>query len=527
MKENTIGMKKIMVIVLAIGIFSSGCVIFKKPIPTTEKGAAEDTRGRPVVSDAFLTDRIRGLSDRIDEYRTLMRDLKREEEENSEALSLLQNIHRHAEDLRKTYRDLQKLQRMLLKAKSYNRERTTYRSMIDGLLRELTRLEQGYFDDEQAGVSAREKVIKGYLGALKEIEEYCTEGDSLRIVESYQDVKKRYGEFVIPVNIKLCYAEALSNTDHLGEAVEITEGVISHESSDSISLYSNLIDWYLQMEYREKALKNFEKLSKELDRNMAAFLISRSRITSPLPRETEHSAKKMFGNEIVEQDIKPVEDKSKDPSAQGHVKKDKVVKDGMKRRHRQEEGYPHEMSGGTSSSTVGSTYRGPSEIPVKSTEDLQSHRKQKKGENDREVFVQDDEATQENMEKEKFMMAKVLMESGKYEEAVNELIELKDGEKYGRESEEMIQRSIDEFARQKRETAAKLFLLAKRTTDTKEKKEMLLKSFESLQEVIRKYPTSTYSGKIIKNIETVKEEILKIDPMFSGERSRPDQAIIK
>ena len=83
----------------------------------------------------------------------------------------------------------------------------------------------------------------------------------------------------------------------------------------------------------------------------------------------------------------------------------------------------------------------------------------------------------------------------------------------------MIERSIDEFARKRREEAAKLFLMAKNRTDSSEKKELLLRSFELLKEVIEKYPLNSYSGKIMKNIESVKEEIIKVDPYFYPEES--------
>ena len=115
-----------------------------------------------------------------------------------------------------------------------------------------------------------------------------------------------------------------------------------------------------------------------------------------------------------------------------------------------------------------------------------------------------------------------LMKEEKFEEAINELSKLKDGERYGRESREMIERSIDEFARQKRGEAAKLFLMAKKTADPAEKRTLLLKSFELLKEVIKKYPTSSYSAKIIKNIAAVKQEIREVDPQFAPEKVTPD-----
>ncbi|MFH1624365.1 MAG: hypothetical protein ABID54_04315, partial [Pseudomonadota bacterium] len=143
-------------------------------------------------------------------------------------------------------------------------------------------------------------------------------------------------------------------------------------------------------------------------------------------------------------------------------------------------------------------------------------------ENELEILKREEETTKEEEEKESFLMANKLIESEEYEKAITELAKLKESTTYSQESQQMIERAIDKFAGKKRQEAAKLFLMAKNTTDLMEKKGLLVRSLELLREVIEKYPANSYSEKITKNIETVKEEILKIDPQFSEKAPEPD-----
>ncbi|MDY7032085.1 MAG: hypothetical protein SVY10_09295 [Thermodesulfobacteriota bacterium] len=521
MSKKINSMKNIFFLIFVMGVLASGCVTLKKPLSTV-KEPTEKIRVQRVISDVLLTEKIGKLSNRIDEYQKLKKKLKREGRDNSEALTYLQQSQDIAEELHKTYNEIKKLQGKLLKYKSYNKERALYRTIIDGLFQRLVQLEDGYFKDK-SGISVTQKqVFEKYHHDLKEIESYCENGDSLKLVESYKKAATIYGEDIIPVNIKLCYAEALSNTNHVRKAIGVAEEVIGKESSDLITLYSNLIDWYLETKSTEKALKNFHELSKELDRKMEVFLTSRKKITSPSHGESDKLTKKLLGSDIVEEDIKPTKDKTKDSNAEENAGEGKEVDESQKLFKKAD---VHGRIMETNDSVSQKVFQEAHGIPIK----LKEHEETQSGihETDKaqETHMPSEDEVKEQMEDEMFIMAKRLMESGKYEEAVSELMKLKDGERYGQDSQELIQRSIDEYASQKREAAAKLFLMAKRTTDGEEKKGMLLKSFESLKEVISKYPTCSYSEKIIKNIETVKEEILKIDPLFSQRESKHDETL--
>ena len=474
--------RKFLVLILVTAILSTGCATIKDSLSGVKKETPEYLRVKPLVADELLKERIDELSSRIEEYNALDKEIKKEGKDDSKALADLQQSLRHAEYLLKTYRAIEKSQKKLLGHKSYSRERKIYRKMIEELFQGLTRLEEGYFKDRNKTLFAKEQFLKGYESEIREIEEYCMNKDHPNLIESYKRIKERYGEYPIPLNIKLCYAEALSHTDQVKEAIEVAEGLMDGESLDSIDIQSNLIDWYLKVKDPEKALENFERLSSELDRKMDMFLASRKKVLSPMYGESEKPIKGLLVDDIVEEDIEPIGDKGKEVDIWEGTQEDMVEED---------------SSG---------------EIKEEIQESLHERLKRANDIIDKERL---EDAVKKTEEKERFLLAKRLIESGKEEEAIKELNKLRDGERYGQESREMIRRSIDEFARKKREEAAKLFFMAKKKTDPLEKKGLLLRSFELLKEVIKKYPTCSYSGKIVKNIEVVKEEILKIDPQSS------------
>ncbi len=507
--------------ILLVALFSFGCAVLEKPRLGLKKRTPQPSRERPVIAEEILKEKVESLSKRIREYGDLERKLEKEGKGDSRALTELRQSQWYAEDLIRTYRMIGNLQSKLSGYSPYAADRKVYRAIIERLFQELTGLESGYFEDRDESWFAEEQFLTRYESEIKEIEGCCAGKDYPKLVESYKRVEAIYGEDLIPVKLRLCYADALSLTDQVNEAIEVAERVVENDSPDSTVIRATLIEWYLKSKRPEKALKNFEKLSNELDKKMEIFLSSRNRITSPMDGEPDEPTKKLSIDGIVEEDLVPVEDDGTELEEGEGIKGDELKQDSL---WEMEEGKKVGLDEGLKRANDLMNERRFHEargILLHLRASIWQPQEREAVENSlRSLRLEENKAKGEE-EEERFMMAKKLIECERYEDAITELNKLRDGERYGRESQEMTQRSIDEFARKKRGEAAKLFLMAKKTTDSMEKKELLSRSFKLLKEVIKKYPTSSYSGKIIKNIEAVKEEMLEIDLQSSKEEFMP------
>ena len=306
---------KLTVLILIVGIFSFGCAAVEKPILGKKHGAIYPSTGRPVVDNALLTQKIEDLSELIKEYRALERQLMKDGGRDEETLAGLRQIKGRAENLVKTYEDIERLQGKLSGMKPYAKDAKIYRKMIKALFGGLTRLEAGCFDHGEDAWLAEKGFLSRYALKIAQVEEFCGREQYPELVESYEKTKEIYGETLIPANIKLCYADALSFTGRMMEAIAVAEAVLEAEASDSIGIRSNLIDWHLRTEDPQGALKNFKELSRELDRKMDAFLLSRKRITLPTDGDPGEALKKPSMGVITEEDLRTYVDASEEGGA--------------------------------------------------------------------------------------------------------------------------------------------------------------------------------------------------------------------
>jgi|GEM_PF-4513020 len=501
--------------ILVIAIFPFGCATLESPLIKFKKRTPPSSSHVSVISDEILHKRVEGLSNRILKYRALERQLKGEGD--LKALADLQQSRRNAEDLLKTYRQVEKLKGKVSLRKTCSGKGKIYQSVIERLFDGLTELEEEYFEDRDKTRFREEEFLRGYRSDMRKIEGFCVGEYYPQMVESYVNIIEIYGEDLIPAKIRLCYANALFKTDKVNEAIEVARGLMDEGTFDPIEIRANLIDWYLNTENREEALKSFKELSDELNRKKSIFLASRSKIALPVHEGPSESVNILFNNnDIDEEDIRLIEDEAKHAAGGGgDLKKDGGDKKDDPERIEERKVSPDEGLNRANDLMNQRRFEEALGILTRLKDDIENPEEIRKAEDALEALRLEQAKARDEEEEERFMTAKKLMESERYEEAIEKLKELRDGGRYCLESQEMIQRSIDEFATKKRREAANLFLMAKNTTDSMERKELLLRSFELLKEILRKYPKSSYSGKIVKNIEAVKEEILKIDPQFS------------
>lgn len=86
------------------------------------------------------------------------------------------------------------------------------------------------------------------------------------------------------------------------------------------------------------------------------------------------------------------------------------------------------------------------------------------------------------------------------------------GTQYASQSKMKIEEASDIAAKMMRRKGAKIFFEAKRATSLERKKELLVESWQELNEISTKYPMSSIIEKVLENMQVIENEIRGIDP---------------
>ncbi len=103
-----------------------------------------------------------------------------------------------------------------------------------------------------------------------------------------------------------------------------------------------------------------------------------------------------------------------------------------------------------------------------------------------------------------------LLDNEQLEEAISNLNALEAQGEDSREIREIKEQAIERLINRERNRAAKLFLAARRTQDPEKKEEYLRSSYEILNALIDKYPSSPLNEKLKNHIAKVSEELEKL-----------------
>jgi len=115
-----------------------------------------------------------------------------------------------------------------------------------------------------------------------------------------------------------------------------------------------------------------------------------------------------------------------------------------------------------------------------------------------------------SMREENLALARKLLENEQLEEAISNLNDLEEQEEGSREIRELREQAIERLINRERNKAAKLYLAAKKSRDPAKKEEYLRSSYEILNALVDKYPSSPLNNKIKDHIEKVEEELEKL-----------------
>lgn len=113
--------------------------------------------------------------------------------------------------------------------------------------------------------------------------------------------------------------------------------------------------------------------------------------------------------------------------------------------------------------------------------------------------------------KEGLQSARKLLEQEKFQQAIDEIEFLEAAEAANPELMQLKRLAIERLINRERNRAAKLFLMAKKTSDHKKKTRHLRSSLKILKSIYNKYPASALNYKVKSHIEQVSEELAGIE----------------
>ena len=360
------------------------------------------------------------------------------------------------------------------------------REIIRTLFTNLSRLDEKYFSKERFKDKQYPEVITLFsLKKKKILDDYLSE-DYQAVISGCLELEATFGPNSLTPEIGLLLAVSLAKKGMVKEAVNIGESII-HELEgrpDLIHLRSQFVEWQLDLGNREKALQIYEKLIDNLDEKETVF----KRVQQKVAGEERKTAR-------LEKIPNKDESTGEAHKVQGPMEKllmevDKLVQRNaftkakmvlIKQRIRSQERSEIE--------TIDQALK---------TVDLAEEKYQK------------EQNTILTHEEETLQAARRLIEEENFEQAIAKLEELRDDRETNIDAKELRELTIEKFINHERNKAAKLFLMAKRSTDPGRKEELLLSSYKILKSLIDKYPSSTLINKLNNHLNKVRQELVKL-----------------
>ena len=362
-----------------------------------------------------------------------------------------------------------------------------YREIIHILFSNLSRLDEKYFSKKKPDDQLYSKVINLYSLKRKKILDTYLSGDYQGVINDCVELEAAFGPDSLTPEIGLLFAVSLAKKDMLSEALNIGEKIIRELEGrpDLIHLRANIIEWQLDMGNREKALQLYEKLMDNLDERESIFNRVRQRVTGEEERIVQRKR-------ILPKDYSSNEAELQEPNLMEKIlmEVDRLVQKHafaeaklllIKQRLRSEEGPEIE--------TIDQALK---------TVELA------------EEIYQEGENFTLSRGKETLELATKLIEKEKFEEAIAKLEELENNQDFASESKEIKDLAMEKLINRERNRAAKIFLMAKKTSDPVKKEELLISSYNILKTLIEKYPSSSLIKRLNSHLISVGSELDKL-----------------
>jgi hypothetical protein len=382
-----------------------------------------------------------------------------------------------AADLLATY----KLTKKLAPARLTRKE---YQSLIRSLFKSLSLVDERYFEEKKPTLDYSSAVTL-FVSKRDEIIDFYLQGNSKAVIKRSLALKEIFGPDALTTEIGLLFALSLAKEGELKQAIEIGEKIAREldQLPDIIQLRSRIAQWQLKLGRKEKALHTYAKLTDNQDESMALI----QDLNRQISRAMKYDKSDISGS--------PGPGPGPDVNVgQGEYSTDQLLEkvSALVQKHEYREARilllkkRIKMEEGPESEIIDRELAG---IEQRADEFEEQKRV-------RDAYL-----------KQTFDAAKRLIEEEKFDEAVNRLDEIKDAQGLNAESTALRERAVENHINRERNRAAEIFLAAKKTKNPSKKKELLKSSYEILNTLIDKYPSSPLNQKLKSHLSIVKNEI--------------------
>ena len=435
-------------------LLAGGCAVettqeFVRPIP--------ETKISPPLSDDLLDQKIASLNERL----------------KAETLDKEQD-----ELIRSLITGLKKIK----KASQGDISIDDYHLIITLLFDQMNKLEGRYLTIPDA-IKTKDysKIITGFTKEKKEIWDKYLSGDLQDVIIQCVELEAKFGPDSLTPDIGLLFALSLAQKGMYEDALNIGKRIIPELEGrpDLIYLRANIIQWLLLLDRKDQASAFYEKLIDSVDEREAILARIKKEITGDVGKivQQEEAPPERFP---ITQNIKQNEPTNIDDVLKqvNHLVENHSFAEAkvllIKWRLRMEDGPEVE--------TIDQALK---------TVELAEEMHQKK----------------QLEEKKSLETAMNLIEKEDFEEAIQRLDELKNNPEITSETEKLRDLAVDKLINRERDKAAKIYLMAKKSKDPKQKKELLMASQKILKTLIKEYPQSNLIDKLKSNLESVNKDL--------------------
>jgi len=369
----------------------------------------------------------------------------------------------------------------------YEKIRQTQMDCPDTLtlvLDHLNDINDTFLKNAKTSDSLRRHIIQQFLGKRRQIFDDYLYGNFQGVIDGAVELETSFGADALTPEIGLVFAVSLAKKGMLEEALSIAAKILGklQGKPDMVHLRAYMIEWQLGIGKREKALQIYEKLLDDLDERNG--LLSKAQRNLALKT-----------NGVASRPDIPITEKSNT----GEVGAEILSID--------------QLIGEVERLLVKNEYQQAKILLVrrrlKTQDDAeivlldQAFQRVERAEADFRVQGQGD-----TLKKDPLRVAKTLIDVEEFEKAIDTINALETNAIVSPEATKLKTLATEGLISRERNSAAKLFLMAKNTQDPLKKKDYLLSAHAILKHLDEKYPLSILNKKIKNNIETVENEMI-------------------
>ena len=361
-----------------------------------------------------------------------------------------------------------------------------YRKIIHILFENLSQLEEKYFLKEKIKNQQYSKAINIFSIKRKMILDNYLYGNYQGVMNDCLELEASFGPDALTPEIGIVFALSLAKKGFLEEAVNIGERIVRELEGkpDLIHLRASIIEWQLDLGNREKALKVYDKLTDNLDEGRDIFRKAEKSVTRKIAAHDQ--------GEVSPDTIPYMEMDIREPGSMEQLFKEV---DTLVLRHEFHKAKLLLVR---------------QRIKLQEGPEIETLDQALKTVELAEIRFQEEESREALYENETLKLAKKLIEEENFEEAITRLERIDNDTKLTPETRKLKELAVEKLINSERNKAAKLFLMAKNTSNPEKKRDLLLSSYKKLEVLIDKYPSSNLIDKLIEHIKKVREGLIKL-----------------